>query len=64
MVQNEAVRYIKCMSPRTNRKHHELSSLGFLNVEERVKQLRLNHAQNIFKNVCPSCLKNNLIEFN
>ena len=45
------------MSPRTNRKQKELTSLGFLNVEKRVKQLRLNHAHNIFKNVCPSCLK-------
>ena len=26
-------------------------------LKKRVKQLRLNHAHNIFKNVCPSCLK-------
>ena len=57
MVQNKALRYFKCMSPRTNRKQKELTSLGVLNVEKRVKQLRLNHAHNIFKNVCPSCLK-------
>ena len=57
MVQNKALRYFKCMSPRTNRKQKELTSLGFLNVEKRVKQLRLNHPHNIVKNVCPSCLK-------
>jgi hypothetical protein len=63
VAQNKAVLYIKCMSPRTNRKQKELSSLGCLNVEKRVKQLHLNHAHNIFKNVCSSCLKINLIEF-
>jgi hypothetical protein len=52
------------MSSRTNRKQKELSSLGILNVEKRAKQLHLNHAHNIFKNVCPSCLKIYLIEFN
>jgi hypothetical protein len=64
VAQNKAVHYIKCMSPRTNRTQKELSSLGFLNVEKRVKQLRLYHAHNIVKNVCLSCLKNNLIQFN
>ena len=60
VAQIKAVHYIK----RTKRQQKELSSLGFVNVEKRVKQLRLNHAHNIFKNVCSCCLKINLIEFN
>ena len=39
-------------------KQTELSSLGFLNVENRVKQLRLNHDHKIFNHTCPSYLKN------
>jgi len=46
------------MDPRTSIKQTELSSLGFLNVENRVKQLRLNHDHKIFNNACPSYLKN------
>jgi hypothetical protein len=49
------------MGPRTSIKQTELSSLGFLNVKNRVKQLRLNHDHKIFNNACPSYLKNNVI---
>ena len=41
-----------------------LSSLGILNVENRVKQLYPNHADKIFSNTCPSYLKNNFIKIN
>ena len=56
--QNKTVRFIKSMDPRTNLK----PSLGFLNVENRVKQLRLNPAHKIFNNTCPSYLKNYFIK--
>jgi len=49
MAQNTAIRFIKCIGYRTSIKQMELSSLGFSNVEDRVKQLRLNHAHKIFR---------------
>ena len=52
------------MGPRTAVKQKELSSLGFLNVKSRVKQLRLNHAHKIFNNTCPSYLKNTFVWIN
>ena len=61
VAQNKTVRFIKNMGPRTTVKQKELSSLGFLNVKSRVKQLRLNHAHKIFNNTCPSYLKNNFV---
>ena len=61
VAQNKTVRFIKSMGPRTSIKQTELSSLGFLNVKNRVKQLRLNHDHKIFNNACPSYLKNNVI---
>ena len=38
--QNKTVSFISSMDPRTSMKQTELSSLGFLNVENRVKQFR------------------------
>ena len=61
VAQTKTVRFIKSMRPRTSIKQTELSSLGFLNVKNRVKQLRLNHDHKIFNNACPSYLKNNVI---
>ena len=62
VAQNKTARFI--MGPRTTIKQKELSSLGFLNVESRVKQLRLNHVHKIFNNTCPSYLKNNFVRIN
>ena len=42
--------FIKSMGPRTSIKQRELSSLRFLNVENREKQLRLNHTHTFMKN--------------
>ena len=64
VAQNKTARFIKNMGPRTTIKQKELSSLGFLNVESRVKQLRLNHVHKIFNNTCPSYLKNNFVRIN
>jgi hypothetical protein len=52
------------MGPRLSIKQTELSSLGFLNVENRMKQLHLDHAHKIFNNANPSYLKNNFIKIN
>jgi len=45
-------------------KHTELSNLGFLNVEDIVKQFCSNHAHKNFNNACPSYLKNNSLKIN
>ena len=62
VAQNKTVCFIKSMDPRTSIKQRELSSLRFLNVENREKQLRLNHTHKIFDNACPTYLKNNFIQ--
>jgi len=50
VAQNKTVCFIKSMDPRTSIKQRELSSLRFLNVENREKQLRLNHTHTFMKN--------------
>jgi hypothetical protein len=50
VAQNKTVCFIKSMDPRTSIKQWELSSLRFLNVENREKQLRLNHTHTFMKN--------------
>ena len=47
---------LKNLGPRSYIGYSELDSLGFLNVENRVKQLRLNHVFNIFNGTCLSYL--------
>jgi hypothetical protein len=61
---SKTVRSIKSMNPRTSIKLTELCNLGFLNVEDIMKQLCSNHAHKIFNNACPSYLKNNLLKIN
>lgn len=46
--QNKIVRFIKNLHPRHHVGQEELSSLGYLNVKDRVKFLRLNHVHKIF----------------
>ena len=60
VARNKTVRFIKSMGPRLRIKQTELSNLGSLNVENRVKRLR--HAHKIFNNACPSYLKNNSLK--
>jgi len=62
--QYKTVCFIESIDPRTSIKQTELSSLGFLNGENIVTQLPLNHDHKIFNNTCPSYLKNNLIKIN
>ena len=42
----------------------ELSNVGCLNVENRIKKVRFNHDHKIFNNARPSYLKNNFIKIN
>lgn len=59
IAQNKTVRFIKNLGPRSSVRKEELSSVGFLNIENRVKQLRLGHAHRIYNNTCPEYLKDN-----
>ena len=54
--QNKMVRFICGFSPRQSVNYSVLSSLNMLCVEDRVKQLRLNHVFNIYHNTAPSYL--------
>lgn len=62
IAQNKTVRFIKELGPRSSVRQPELSSVGFLNIENRVKQLRLGHAHKIYNNKCPTYLKDNFIK--
>ena len=52
------------MDPRTSMKQTELSSLGFLNVENRVKQFCSYHGHKIFNYAYPSYLKSISLKIN
>ena len=60
--QNKTVRFIKNLGPRSHIGFSELDSLGMLNVDFRVKQLRLGHAHKIFNDRCPSYLSENFVK--
>ena len=64
IAQNKTVRFIKSLGPRSSVRQSELSSLGLLNVEHRVKQLRLNHVFKIYNNKCPSYMNENFTKVN
>ena len=55
------VRFILDLSPMDSINYSVLQSIDFLNVEDRVKQLRLNHVFDIFKDRAPSYLRENFI---
>ena len=55
--QNKMARFILNLGPRAHIGQHELSTLHYLNVENRVKFLKLCHVYKIFDNSSPSYLK-------
>jgi hypothetical protein len=59
VTQNKVVRFICGYDYRTSLKVSDFCKIGWLTIENRVKQLRLNHVHNIFNNNCPSYLHNN-----
>lgn len=61
IVQNKVVRFIYNYGPRTSVKSSDLSGLGMLDVESRVKQMRLNHVYKVFNRNCPMYLNDNLV---
>jgi hypothetical protein len=59
--QNKMIRYILNLSPLHSINYNVLSSLDLLNIEDRVKQLRLNHVYNIYHGNAPSYLSEKFI---
>ena len=57
--QNKMVIFILDMSPWESINYNVLSSIQILNIEDRVKQMRLNHLYNIFNDRAPSSLREN-----
>ena len=57
--QNKMVRFILNLGPRHSINCDILDSLNMLNVEARVKQLRLNHVYNIVQGLAPNYLQEN-----
>ena len=61
IAQNQVIRFINQLRPRTSITSNILMNLNLLNVETRIKQLRLNHVHKIFYNLCPSYLQENFV---
>lgn len=57
IIQNKIIRFIFDMHPRQRLKISNFEKVGFLNISNRVTQLRLNHVFNIFHNQSPDYLK-------
>ena len=57
--QNKVIRFINKYDCRTSLTVSDYSNLGLLNIENRVKQYKLNHVHNIFYKKCPSYLHDN-----
>ena len=53
IMQNKIVRFILNKGPREHIGQEELDNIGFLKVEDRVKQLKLNHVYKINSNTAP-----------
>ncbi|CAG2222199.1 unnamed protein product [Mytilus edulis] len=59
VLQNKCVRFIKNTGYRSKVDHNVLNSIGYVNIENRVKQLRLNHVHNIYYHHCPDYMYSN-----
>ena len=57
VLQNKVVRFILDLPPRCRITNDMLRCIGFLNVNDRVRQLRLNHVFNIYHDTAPNYLK-------
>ena len=55
-MQNKLVRFILKLGPRSHIGDEELKMVGLLKVEDRVKQLKLNHVFKIYNEVAPEYL--------
>jgi hypothetical protein len=62
VTQNKVVRFVLSLDSRAHVGQAELDKLGFLNVDDRVKQMKLNHAFKIFNNTSPGYLSEHFIK--
>ena len=53
IMQNKIIRFILNLKSRASIRNKELSKAGFLNVTDRVKQLKMNHVFKIKNHTCP-----------
>jgi len=56
VTQNKVIRFIHGYDHRASLKFADFKQIGWLDIDNRVKQLRLNHVHKIFYNKCPSYL--------
>ena len=61
-MQNKILRFINGFDHRKRVDYHVFSTTGFLNVDLRVQQMRLNHAHRIFYNKCPRYMNSNFVK--
>ena len=57
--QNKLVRFVLDLGPRAHVGQCELDRIGYLNTEDRAKQLMLNHMFNVYRQVAPNYLCKN-----
>jgi hypothetical protein len=62
VMQNKVVRFILELGPREHIGQLELNKVGYLCVKDRVSQLGLNLAHNIFYDRCPTYLKTDFVK--
>ena len=59
--QNKIIRFIDKLGPRSHVGATEIVQKGWLNVENRVKQLKLSHMFKILSGACPDYMKENVV---
>ena len=59
--QNKVIRFINQLGPRERITNEMLSELDLVNVDTRVKQMKLNHVHIIANNKCPAYMKENYV---
>lgn len=62
VMQNKIIRFIKGLDYRHRIDYPIFNNVRFLNVNNRVRQMRLNHAHKIFYNKCPHYMKTNFVK--
>ena len=64
VAQNKVVRFINHLGPRVRVTNEMLSELNLLNVDTRVKQLKMNHVHKIVNNKGPAYMKEHFLNVN
>ena len=64
IMQNKMIRFILKLDNRTHIGNNELVNAGFLNVSDRIKQLKLGHVFKIRNKTCPIYLTENFTKLN